>query len=146
MTEEEKPNNVIKLVERASPLDVVLAEQREMLALRRTEVESLAVAAHALTALAQAVSALPAAMNQAVNLLVKGGGVNSILGGLAQHDGRKALDARTMKQNAIEIVEQMEQVFKKYNERMSSQELRSPDIVDAEKQAGFSDGSETRDI
>lgn len=111
--------------------------------LRAQEVEALTVAAHSLSAIAQALCLLPKSLERCVNILVKGQGVNAILGGLAQHDGRNALDARTMKQNALEIVEQMELVFKKYNERMASTELRNPDIVDGEKTQGFdsSDGA-----
>lgn len=57
--------------------------------------------------------------------------VKDILGGLAAHDGRNALDARVLGQNAIEIVEQVEKVFDKYAERLA-QANRDPEIKDAE--------------
>jgi hypothetical protein len=57
--------------------------------------------------------------------------VKDILGGLAAHDGRNALDARVLGQNAIEIVEQVEKVFDKYQERLS-EKGRDPEIKDAE--------------
>lgn len=82
-------------------------------------------------------------LDRAVNTLVKGNGIAGILSGLAHHDGRNALDARMLKQNALEIVEQLELVFNKYNERLSSQAKRNPDIISAEESQGFKqeDGS-----
>ena len=53
--------------------------------------------------------------------------VKDILGGLAAHDGRKALDARVLPQNALEIVEQVEAVFQKYTERLQEAN-RDPEI------------------
>lgn len=60
--------------------------------------------------------------------------VKEILGGLAAHDGRNALDARVLNQNALEIVTQVEAVFKKYQENLSSKEVRDSDIHDGEAQ------------
>lgn len=59
--------------------------------------------------------------------------VKDILGGLATHDGRNALDARVLGQNAVEIVHAVEAVFEKYQERLSSKEVRDPEVHDAEK-------------
>ena len=53
--------------------------------------------------------------------------VKEILGGLAAHDGRNALDARTIKQNALEITEAIEAVFAKYQDRLS-EKGRDPEI------------------
>lgn len=113
-------NNSITLVP-ASSLPSFQAQQTE----------SQVIIAEAMTAIAQAISALPRAIENAVQTLVKGNGVNGILAGLAQHDGRKSLDARIMDQNALEIVEQLEKVFKKYNTRMRDLN-RSDTLVDAE--------------
>ena len=57
--------------------------------------------------------------------------VQGILNGLAAHDGRKSLDARVLSQNALEIVEQVEAVFKKYDSRMKQTD-RDTEIHDAE--------------
>lgn len=57
----------------------------------------------------------------------------AILGGLATNAGRDALDARTLGQNSLEIVEQVLRVHDKFHERLSSQEKRDPEIHDAEK-------------
>lgn len=86
---------------------------------------------------------LASATDQIANFLTGGGlikvlngyartqAVKEMLGGLTTHDGRQALDARTLKQNAVEIVEAIEQVFSKYQERLSSKEPRDPEIHDA---------------
>lgn len=58
--------------------------------------------------------------------------VKDILGGLAAHDGRKALDARVLPQNALEIVEQVEAVFRKYTER-AQESNRDPEIKRAKE-------------
>jgi hypothetical protein len=52
-----------------------------------------------------------------------------ILGGLASNLGRGALDARTVKQNALEITEMVEAVYAKVTERLSSVDKRDPAIV-----------------
>lgn len=53
--------------------------------------------------------------------------VQSILGGLARHGGRAALDGRTMKQNSLEIAELVDLVFKKCAERFKDTN-RDPNI------------------
>ena len=61
--------------------------------------------------------------------------VTNILGGLASHDGRNALDARVMGQNATEIVTQVTAVWDKFQERMEekqSGEPRDPEIKNSE--------------
>lgn len=97
---------------------LVLTSEREI-AIRQTE---------ALTVLASA--------TQEIATFITGGGLSSllsgyarsqavkdILGGLAAHDGRNSLDARVLGQNALEITEAVEMVFKKYAERMAEQKL-----------------------
>jgi hypothetical protein len=59
----------------------------------------------------------------------------AILGGLASHDGRDALDARVLGQNSLEIVEQILKVHNKFHERLSEKEVRDDEVKDAE--AGF---------
>lgn len=58
--------------------------------------------------------------------------VSDILGGLAAHNGRNSLDAQTIKQNSLEIVETIEAVWSKYQERAKAKD-RDPEIHDAEK-------------
>ncbi len=67
-------------------------------------------------------------LTQLVSNYARGAGANQILGGLASHGGRNSLDARVLGQNAIEIVEAIDLVFKKHAERLSSNEERDPDI------------------
>lgn len=117
---EERTHNPIATLVHSSPTT-----------LQQQQTESQVIIAEAMTAIAQAISALPRAIENAVQTLVKGNGVNGILAGLAQHDGRKSLDARVMDQNALEIVEQLEKVFKKYNQRMRDLG-RSDTLVNAE--------------
>jgi len=63
--------------------------------------------------------------------------VQSILGGLAAHDGRNGLDARVLGQNAIEIAEQIMQVFNKMADREAEQRVapRDPEIHKATEPA-----------
>lgn len=57
-----------------------------------------------------------------------------VLQGLASHDGRNALDARYLQQNALEIVHAIEAVFNKAKERTeaASNEKLDTEIKDAE--------------
>jgi hypothetical protein len=62
-------------------------------------------------------------------------GANALLQGLTAHDGRKGLDARTLKQNSVEIAEQILLVHAKFKERLEAQakgEVRDEDMHDAE--------------
>lgn len=93
---------------------------------------------------AQALTTLANSVQQIANFLSSGGltsilngyaksqSVKDILGGLAAHDGRNALDARVLSQNAVEIVEQVEKVFDKYHERLKDKEPRDETIIDSE--------------
>jgi hypothetical protein len=87
----------------------------------------------ALTSLAEGVNAIAAfitggGMSELLSGYARTQAVQSILGGLASHDGRNALDARVLGQNAVEIVEQIEKVFDKYHSRKTSTERRDPVI------------------
>lgn len=59
--------------------------------------------------------------------------LQQMLGGLTQHAGRDGLDARTVEQNAVEIVAHVEAVFKKFQENLASKNKVDPDMHDAEK-------------
>jgi hypothetical protein len=64
-------------------------------------------------------------------------GANALLGGLAVKNGRESLDARTLKQNAIEIAEQVLLIHDKFKERLSAEakgKTRDPDIHDPDKE------------
>lgn len=64
----------------------------------------------------------------------KSNAVKEILGGLAAHDGRNALDARVLSQNALEIVHQVEGVFDKFAEHLKAKKAGEldPDLHNAE--------------
>lgn len=62
----------------------------------------------------------------------RAGAVKEMLGGLAAHEGRKALDGRVLEQNAVEIVTQVEAVFKKYRDSLQSTEKKDSKLHDAE--------------
>lgn len=90
----------------------------------------------------EALSVLATATKQIADFVTGGGltqvlsgyartqAVKDILGGLATHDGRNSLDARGLGQNALEITEAVEAVFKKYAERLAEgkAEPREPEI------------------
>lgn len=90
----------------------------------------------------EALSVLATATKQIADFVTGGGltqvlsgyartqAVKDILGGLATHDGRNSLDARILGQNALEITEAVEAVFKKYAERLAEgkAEPREPEI------------------
>jgi hypothetical protein len=69
--------------------------------------------------------------NQLVSGYAKSQASTAILGGLASHAGRNALDARVLGQNALEVVEQVLRVHDKFHERLSSKEKRDPEIKPA---------------
>ena len=92
----------------------------------------------------QALTVLSEATKQIADFITGGGlssllsgyarsqAVTDILGGLATHGGRNSLDARVLGQNALEITEAVEAVFKKYAERMAEKaagEQRAEEIV-----------------
>ena len=114
-------------------LEPVMAVTTQDLALERAEKDS-----QSLAVLSESVSSLASFVTSGglANLLsgyARAEGVNGMLTGLAQHLGRGALDARTIQQNATEIVTQVEAVFDKYAERTLDKSTRNPDIQDGEE-------------
>jgi hypothetical protein len=102
------------------------------LTLKEEQTKALSTIAESLSSLSQFVS------NGGLTTLLSGyarsQAVKDILGGLAAHDGRNALDARVLDQNAKEISEQVEKVFQAYQEKLKSlaKDNRDPHIRDAE--------------
>ena len=109
-------------------LPVVLKERE--LALKEKETEALTVLASSVNALASFVT--QGGLTQVLSGYARSQAVKEILGGLAAHDGRDALDARVLKQNAVEIVSQVEAVFDKYKEKVMDKSPQDPDIHDGE--------------
>jgi hypothetical protein len=111
----------------------ITAVTTQDLALERSERDS-----RALAALAESITSLTQFITTGglANLLsgyARTNGVNGMLQGLAQHSGRGSLDARTIQQNATEIVTQVEAVFDKYAERTLDKKDRNPDIQNGEE-------------
>lgn len=94
--------------------------------LKQTEVTALATLAESTNAIANFLTG--GGLLNILNGYSKSQAVKEMLGGLTTHAGRNALDARTIKQNAVEIVEAIEAVYSKYQERLSSKEPRDPEI------------------
>lgn len=68
----------------------------------------------------------------------KGKALSGMLEALVSHDGRKGLDAQTMKQNSLEIAHFIEQAFNKFKERARDVENGvDPELKSAEELAGF---------
>lgn len=91
----------------------------------------------ALSTLAQGVKELSDFVTQgglqaALAAHTKGQIIQAILGGLAAKDGRASLDARTIKQNSLEVVEVIEQVFSKMHERLQDKN-RDSEIREAKE-------------
>lgn len=109
--------------------EIAVVAQKNELEIKQTE---------ALATLAEGVKSLAAfvtggGLHAVLSGYAKSQAVKDILGGLASHDGRNSLDARHLKQNALEIVEAIEQVWDKYAERIAAKEPRDPEIHDAEE-------------
>ena len=111
----------------ASSREVVTVDSTA-LAVAESQAKSLEVLSTSVKQIADFISG--GALNQLLSGYARSQAVKDILGGLASHDGRNSLDARTMGQNSIEIVELVERVFKKYAERIEEQANapRDPDI------------------
>lgn len=115
------------------PVDLTIVEQKP-LALR-SEHEVAIKQTEALSTLATATKQIAdfvtgGGLTQVLSGYARSQAVKDILGGLATHDGRNSLDARVLGQNALEITEAVEAVFKKYAERLAEQgaEPRDPEI------------------
>lgn len=91
----------------------------------------------ALTTLAEATKDIAAFLNggglhKLVSGYARSQSAQAILGGLAAHDGRAALDARTLGQNALETVKQVEVVFDKFEAELRAKGKNDPTLHDAE--------------
>jgi hypothetical protein len=94
----------------------------------------------ALTSLATSFNAIAVfitngGLAEVLNEVAKSKAAGDILGGLAAHDGRNSLDARVLKQNALEITHAIEHAHDKFAEIAAAKkrgEERDPDIHDAE--------------
>lgn len=89
----------------------------------------------ALQALADGIQSISRFLNnggltQVLSGYARSQSVQGILSGLAGNMGRSALDAKTIRQNALEITEVIEAVFDKYAERLASKADRDPEIHD----------------
>jgi len=72
---------------------------------------------------------------QHVEATARTGAIKEILGGLAAHDGRNALDARVMTQNAVEVFHHVEAMMDKMKEGLkakNSETTRDPELHDGE--------------
>ena len=101
--------------------------------IREEQTKALASISQSLGALSNFISG--GGLSSLLNGYAKSQAVKEILGGLAAHDGRNALDARVLTQNALEITTQIEKVFDKYHETLkakASGEVRDSHIHDAE--------------
>lgn len=110
------------------PTPKVLENQKYEIEVAQTE---------ALTTLAQATKEISTFLNGGglANILsgyARSQAVGGILQGLASHDGRNALDARVIQQNALDMVTQVEKVFEKYGQILEAKGKEDPDIHDAE--------------
>lgn len=110
--------------------DLVLSPEQESHALQVSQTKSLEVLSKGVADIAAFLTG--GGLNQLLSGYAKSQASTAILGGLASHDGRDALDARVLGQNSIEIVEQILRVHDKFHSRLS-EEKRDPEIKDAEK-------------
>lgn len=104
------------------PLTLVTKENRD---LQAKQTEALTVLASATRQIADFLTG--GGLNQLLSGYARSQAVKDILGGLAAHDGRNSLDARVLGQNALEITEAVEAVYKKYAERLA-EKARDPEI------------------
>lgn len=100
------------------------------LSLKIRETEALETLAEGVNTIATFLSS--GGLGGALSLYARSQSIQSILGGLAAHGGRDALDARTMGQDALEITEKIEKVFDKLQERLENKMKRDPDIHNSE--------------
>jgi len=104
--------------------NLTIEQKNQEVAIRQTE---------ALTSLAKGVNDIATfltsgGLTEILSGYARSQAVKDILGGLAARDGRQSLDARVLKQNAIEITHAVEAVFRKYQEVLTDKELRDPEI------------------
>jgi hypothetical protein len=107
----------------------LLVETSNSHALQAKQAESLDLLAKSVNQIAQFLSG--GGLTELLSGYARSQAVKEILGGLATHDGRAALDARFLGQNAIDIVTQVEKVFEKYQQKLTDSNI-DPQIKDAE--------------
>jgi hypothetical protein len=108
----------------------VLTSAQESHAIQVSQAKSLEVLSRGISDIAAFLTS--GGLSQLLSGYAKSQASTAILGGLASHDGRDALDARVLGQNALEVVEQVLKVHDKFHSRLS-EEGRDPEVKDAEK-------------
>ena len=98
------------------------------------EVVALETAAAALTGISNFLSGIT--LKEVIQHQAVHGAVRDILGGLATKDGRNALDARTMNQNAIDMAYLIEKVLGKVTSHALSRTGATPEVKDGEELMG----------
>jgi len=120
--------NDLEVVEKMHSIQVQKQEAHE---LQVSQTKSLEVLSKGVADIAAFLTS--GGLSQLLSGYAKSQASTAILGGLASHDGRDALDARVLGQNSIEIVEQILRVHDKFHSRLSEKE-RDPEVRDAEKE------------
>lgn len=100
--------------------------------LKEREVVALEAQSKALTSISNFLSGIT--LKDVLQHTAVHSAASALLGGLTSNDGRQALDARTMKQNAIDISYLLEAVLSKLSSHASS---RSREVHDGEELQGF---------
>ena len=116
----------------AAKLDLVVTETKELLA---AQTKALTVMAESMQMIA---NFLNTGLPQVIAAQAKANGVSAILNGLMVKEGRNGLDARYIKQNAIESVMAVEAVHDEYQEilkKKAAGEL-DPKLHDGESEYG----------
>jgi len=98
------------------------------------EVVALETAAAALTGISNFLSGIT--LKEVIQHQAVHGSIREILGGLATKDGRGALDARTMNQNAIDMAYLIEKVLGKVSSHALSRTGATPEVKDGEELMG----------
>ena len=118
--------NDLEIVEKMHSIQVQKQEAHE---LQVQQTKSLEVLSKGIADIAAFLTS--GGLSQLLSGYAKSQASTAILGGLASHDGRNALDARVLGQNSLEIVEQVLKVHDKFHSRLS-EEARDPEVKDAE--------------
>jgi hypothetical protein len=100
---------------------------------------ALETAAAALTGISNFLSGIT--LKEVIQHQAVHGSIREILGGLATKDGRNALDARTMNQNAIDMAYLIEKVLGKVTSHAISRTGAAPEVKDGEELMGVKEES-----
>lgn len=114
----------------AAKLDLVVTETKELMA---AQTKALTVMAESMQMIA---TFLNTGLPQALAVQAKANGVSAILQGLMSKEGRNGLDARFIKQNAIESVQAIEAVHDEYQEILKAKANKEldPKLHDGESE------------